>query len=180
MPNSEITQEFKDWIESNRKDIDALNLGPVYKSSKGDGELNFLLFNRLSRLGVNPFSGLIQLPEGFLNLSRISKIVIPDSITSIGKGAFSHCSSLTSVTIGNSVTSIGSYAFYNCSDLEIVIIPDSVTYIGWGVFYGCSKLKNITYTGPIEYWKAIAKGSSWKEKVPSTCLIHCTDGDINI
>ena len=180
MPNSEITQEFKDWIESNRKHIDTLNLGPVYESSKGEGELSFLLFNRLLRLGVNPFSGLIRLPEGFLNSSRISKIVIPDSVTSIGKGAFSHCSELISVTIPDSITSIGSYAFYNCSSLTSVTIGNGLTSIGWGVFYGCSELKNITYTGTIEDWNDVSKGSAWNEKVPSTCVIHCIDGDILI
>ena len=34
-------------------------------------------------------------------------VTIPNSVTSIGRSAFSHCSSLTSVTIPNSVTSIG-------------------------------------------------------------------------
>ena len=38
---------------------------------------------------------------------------IPNSVTSIGDGAFA-CSGLTSVTIPNSVTSIGSYAFDYC------------------------------------------------------------------
>ena len=34
-------------------------------------------------------------------------MTIPDSVTSIGDGAFSGCSGLTSVTIPDSVTSIG-------------------------------------------------------------------------
>ena len=42
---------------------------------------------------------------------------IPDSITSIGYGAFSNCSGLASVIIGSSVTSINDYAFSNCSSL---------------------------------------------------------------
>ena len=39
---------------------------------------------------------------------------IPESVTSIGDGAFSDCSSLTSITIPNSVTSIGDGTFYEC------------------------------------------------------------------
>ena len=63
---------------------------------------------------------------------------IPNSVTSIGNYAFSHCSSLTSVTIPNSVTSIGDLAFSGCSGLTSVTIQNSVTSIGYGAFDGCS------------------------------------------
>ncbi|MDY2815862.1 MAG: leucine-rich repeat protein [Bullifex sp.] len=69
---------------------------------------------------------------------------IPDSVTSIGNGAFWDCTSLTSVTIGNSVTSIGEWAFCNCSSLTSINIPDSVTSIGEGAFVDCSSLTSIT------------------------------------
>ncbi len=39
---------------------------------------------------------------------------IPDSVTSIGNSAFSHCTGLTSVTIPDSVTSIGAAVFSGC------------------------------------------------------------------
>ncbi len=71
-------------------------------------------------------------------------VVIPDSVTSFGNGAFYGCSSLTSITIPDSVTSIGWGAFKGCSSLTNITIPDSVTSIGWGAFKGCSSLTNIT------------------------------------
>ena len=50
---------------------------------------------------------------------------------------------LTKLTIGNSVTSIGSSAFYGCSGLTSVNIPNSVKTIGENAFYGCSIIKEI-------------------------------------
>jgi len=47
----------------------------------------------------------------FYNCSGLTSITIPNSVTSIGGGAFRDCRSLTSVTIPNSVTSIGNRAF---------------------------------------------------------------------
>ncbi len=69
---------------------------------------------------------------------------IPNSVTSIGDGAFSYCSSLTSVTIPNSVTRIGERAFQDCSSLTSITIPSSVTSIGNHAFTGCSSLTSVT------------------------------------
>ncbi len=74
----------------------------------------------------------------------MTSVTIPNSVTSIGDGAFSGCSGLTSVTIPNSVTSIGEYAFSGCSGLTSVTIPNSVTGIERGAFNGCSSLNSVT------------------------------------
>ncbi|MEE1112944.1 MAG: leucine-rich repeat domain-containing protein [Bacteroidales bacterium] len=76
--------------------------------------------------------------------SSLTSVTIPNSVTSIGEGAFAGCESLTSVTIPNSVTEIGSEAFYGCSSLTSVTIPNSVTSIGEGAFGGCSSLTSVT------------------------------------
>ena len=70
--------------------------------------------------------------------------IIPNSVTSIGSGAFWGCSSLTSVTIPNSVTTIGNSAFRDCSGLTSVTIPNSVATIADGVFENCSGLTSVT------------------------------------
>ena len=70
--------------------------------------------------------------------------IIPNSVTSIGDGAFSWCKSLQSVTIPNSVTSIGDGAFSSCKSLQSITIPNSVTSIGDGAFSSCKSLQSIT------------------------------------
>ena len=79
---------------------------------------------------------------GYSNPS-ITSIVIPNSVTSIGLGAFLDCSGLTSIIIPNSVTSIGELAFSNCTNLTSVTIPNSVTSIGGGAFGACTSLTSI-------------------------------------
>ena len=59
---------------------------------------------------------LIQYPNG----NTRTTYTIPDSVTSIGMGAFYDCDSLTSVTIPDSVTSIGEFAFGDCDSLTDV------------------------------------------------------------
>ena len=74
---------------------------------------------------------------------KITSVIIPDSVTSIGERAFYGCYRLSSIVIGDSVTSIGDYAFYDCSSLSSVVIGDSVTSIGHWAFYGCDSLSSV-------------------------------------
>ncbi len=69
---------------------------------------------------------------------------IPNSVTSIGDGAFEDCTGLTSITIPDSVTSIGDSTFEDCTGLTSITIPNSVTSIGCWAFWGCTGLTSIT------------------------------------
>ena len=66
----------------------------------------------------------------------IKTVIIKDGVTTIGNRAFSECG-LTSVTIPNTVTSIGLGAFDHCNSLSSVTIPNSVTTIGVAAFWHC-------------------------------------------
>ncbi|MBO5068366.1 MAG: leucine-rich repeat protein [Clostridia bacterium] len=82
--------------------------------------------------------------DGAFRSTNVKKVIIPNSITSIGYEAFAYCESLTSVVIGKGVTSIGENAFYGCVSLTSIDIPDSVTSIGTVAFYACSSLASVT------------------------------------
>ena len=84
--------------------------------------------------------------------SSIKRVIIGDSVTTIGNYAFSYCSSLTSVTIPNSVTTIREAAFSDCSSLTSVTIPNSVTTIGDKAFSNYNaKIIWLTNTPPDGY-----------------------------
>lgn len=74
-------------------------------------------------------------------------VTIPDTVTSIGDGAFEYRTGdtgVTSVTIPDSVTSIGESAFKYCQVLESVTIPGSVAEIGDSAFFGATALASLT------------------------------------
>ena len=81
--------------------------------------------------------------KAFYNQDKITSVVIPDSVTSIGNFAFYSCGSLTSVTIPDSVTRIGYSAFFCCSSLTSVIIGDGVISIDNFAFYSCDSLTSV-------------------------------------
>ena len=74
---------------------------------------------------------------------NIKSYVIPSSVTSIGKGAFSCCYSPSEIVIPSSVTSIGDWAFSFCSSLSEIVVPSSVTSIGDWAFYNCKFPDNL-------------------------------------
>ena len=62
----------------------------------------------------------------FAPVTLSGEYTIPESVTSIDQYAFYYCTKLTSVVIGNSVMSIGYSAFANCSGLKKSAYPDNI------------------------------------------------------
>ena len=151
IPNS--VTSIGDWAFEHCTGLTSINVasGNNYYSDN-----NGVLFNKKK-------TELIRYPEGksqtsytipnsvtsigvgaFFDCTGLTSITIPNSVTSIGDGAFEWCTGLTSITIPNSVTSIEGWAFNVCTGLTSITIPNSVKSIGDGAFEYCAGLTSIT------------------------------------
>jgi len=87
----------------------------------------------------------------FTGLHNLKSVTIPASVTSIGVAAFKNCEKLISVTIPDSVTSIDGMMFEGCTGLTSVIIGNSVTSIEDAAFLYCKNLVSITIPNNVTY-----------------------------
>lgn len=79
----------------------------------------------------------------FYDCGRLSNVTIPNSVTLIDQSAFDSCSWLTEATLGTSVTTIEKSAFWGCMRLTNIEIPNSLIKIGNSSFAWCTSLKNV-------------------------------------
>ena len=83
-----------------------------------------------------------NLIQYFNNPDR-SSYEMPEGVTTISDGAFSHCVFLHSITISNTVRTIVNGAFERCN-VETINIPASVTSMADSTFEHCTELQEIS------------------------------------
>ena len=104
------------------------------------GYSNILRFSKNVKL-TNNFT---IIPEAMFYQSDIESIIIPNTVTSIGKNAFCACKNLKKITIPDSVIEIGESLFSSCSNLEEFVISNNITNITSQMFTYCTNLKSVT------------------------------------
>ena len=102
--------------------------------------------------GADP-TGKITIPSDFTsigdapfyNMSGLTEVVIPSSVTKLGAYAF-QLSGITTVTVPDSVTTLENYAFSSCASLETASLPGRFlgTINESRVFSGCPNVE-VTY-----------------------------------
>ncbi|MDE6065244.1 MAG: leucine-rich repeat domain-containing protein [Duncaniella sp.] len=92
---------------------------------------------------------LTAICDGALMDSRITDIVIPENVSSIGRSTFANCTSLRSITLPASLTALPDRMAEGCEALTTVNIPPGVVTIGSRAFFGCRGLEQIGWPAPL-------------------------------
>ena len=146
----EYKVERRPWTESGYQD------GVTITRYKGPNSGEVVIPRTIKGYEVKWIGGEWQ-DKVFQGYTGITSIVIPDSVTSIGRSAFYGCISLAEITVSPDNKNYSSVdgVLFNKDGSELIVypkgnrrsaytIPDSVTWIGWSAFSGCKSLREIT------------------------------------
>ena len=140
-----------------------------------DGSSYYPIFKDCSNLATVNIGDNVKIipPYAFKGCTRLTSVTIPDSVTSIGGGAFDNTlwyddqpdglvfagkvaykykgtmPSNTSILLKEGTLGIADSAFEGCTGLTSITIPNSVTSIGYEAFQNCTGLTSITIGGSV-------------------------------
>lgn len=107
---------------------------------------------------------------------NMTKIILPTTVTRIGKEAFKNCSQLASISLKDAdskglsyITYIGDNAFSNCSKLNddtVNSMKDTVEYLGANAFSSCTSITSAKVP--------VITGEEGKQMVPANLFSGCT------
>ena len=102
-------------------------------------------------------------------------IVIPSSVTKIGKQAFYNRVKVTGLNIqGNGSLEIGSQAFRRCEQLHTLNLDNAkITYLGTGVFGDCRSMTNEFVNGVLQNYAVYGE----IKKIPAYLFYGCNGQD---
>ncbi len=88
-------------------------------------------------------------PYAFAGRPELEEITIPESVVSIGEGAFQEAQNLKAIRLPKRLKNIERNAFASLPKLERIDLPDSITEIPQGCFWNCTSLRHITLPGSL-------------------------------
>ena len=129
--------------------MDCPMLTSVYSKSPIIGNQ---MFYNCDELSVIVLENTVEIGDSaFLNPSngvcKVSSLVLPDTLTTIGNNAFARIS-ITSLVLPKSLVNIGNEAFKGSANLQKVVVLNSS--LGTSMFNSCSALKEIVFTDSFE------------------------------
>ncbi|MDE6088537.1 MAG: leucine-rich repeat protein [Oscillospiraceae bacterium] len=153
------------------------------------GDYAFYSCASLLSILIPASGGDLTIGDGaFMGCSMLTRVNLPDRITSMGAGCFTSCSNLTNIVLPDSITTLKTLSssgtltgldssgksvnfgaevgfFENCSNLGSIEIPDSVQNMDERTFKSCTSLSEITIGAGIEALGAIDLESTVLKKI---------------
>ena len=200
------------WISGRAfLDCTALKAINVAEANNEYASQNGILYSKdKETLILAPYGieGAVTIPQGtkyisaFNDCEKVTSIVLPEGVTSIGGSAFSGCTSLTDISIPDSVTEISYQAFSGCSSIKSIELPSKINSISWRLFEdcvgleaieipvsvtnidsyafdNCVSLKDVYYTGTEEQWNNIEIGEGNEYLTNATIHFNSTMPEID-
>ncbi len=125
--------------------------GTAYYGNNANWENNVLYIDEYLVAADYMVSGCYAIKDGtkiiadeaFRSCNKLTHVIIPESVFSIGLAAFYYCYGLESVTIPNSIITIGGSAFEGCTALNYIDLGDSISSLIGFDFESYSKLETL-------------------------------------
>lgn len=142
-----------DGVFSHQYNAPGTYLVKIYGVTKIDGE----------RYDCAPFGDIsdmtsIVIPNSVTDLTKnafsscldLTSVTLPNGITELGKDCFSWCKGLSSITIPSYITKLGISCFEKCDNLTSIVLPNNITELEENCFYGCNSLQSINIPNGVE------------------------------
>ena len=113
------------WFSSSS--ITDINIGSTVETVE---EHAFDGCNNLERVHFDEHSNLKVIEKyAFYRLNFIKKIILPESVTTIGEEAFQECKAMEVVSLPSTLNSIEKYAFWGCVSLDTIIAYMPIPFV---------------------------------------------------
>ncbi len=121
--------------------LTGIDLGAV--TTAGDSIPGFAFSANITSL-ILPSSITLIGRLAMVSCTGLTSLIVPPLVTKLGYACFGGCSGLTSLTLSESLTVISSFAFAGCQGLKTLIIPESVDSIAPHTFVSCTSLQSVS------------------------------------
>ena len=147
----------KDYVPGSS--LESPKYTPWGQSSQNANGITVVIEDGVQEIGDYTFSACAALT---------GELVIPDSVETIGQGAFASGNKLTSVTIGSGITSIGDSAFMSCKNLKTIYVAKPYGSISGAPWRGVANNSDAIFCTVI-----------WSDSIvdADTGLVYCETGD---
>lgn len=157
-------------VVANQANVTSVYIPDCVKILQTDAFRNYI---NLSQINT---SNIVEIGDHSFSDSGVKELDFPKLKLFKGAAPFYKCSKLRRISLGQSITSIPARAFSGCTALETVDIPKTVTSIGDYCFESCRKLKTFIFPEGLERISNGAFSDTALEYVdiPKSCTIFGT------